>query len=183
MLTWLLVLGVQKKSPFNPDGPGWFECISTPAMPWRLLQGGRFKYVLVAVFLCLVLVFQMVSSSQRTLGIHSQTPVQSRPHFLYRSRFRFKPDLDYEQQLSTALDQLAHKIASEGSGDPPDTIWQVYLARELTPAERGDDSIQLEQKNSEWKYQVRHSLQLSRPRNRSLFSLSSLSRVNGPKIS
>lgn len=129
----------------------------------RLLPGagsrGRYKYAIVGALLVLILLAQTLPPLQNTPGSHpQQTPADGRPHFLYRSKFRTNPDLDYEQLVSKALDELAHNSsAATDSGGSPDTLWQVYLGREPTPDLRGDDSVKFEQQNPEWKYKVRDS--------------------------
>ncbi|KAJ5578758.1 uncharacterized protein N7459_007722 [Penicillium hispanicum] len=90
--------------------------------------------------------------------LESRTPdthEEDRPHYLHHSMFRSDPDLKYEQQLSKALLDLEKQLLSLQDVSPPqDTLWQILLGHEPSRKQRGDDSIQFEEKNSGWEYRL-----------------------------
>lgn len=77
--------------------------------------------------------------------------VEDTPRFLYRSPFRNNPDVEYEKQLSEALEEIEEAVlASQESNISEDRIWQIAKNEK----HRGDDSIVFEGKHKEWKYTV-----------------------------
>lgn len=77
--------------------------------------------------------------------------VEDTPRFIYRSPFRNNPDVEYEEQLSNALENIENAIlASQESNISEDRIWQIAKNEK----HRGDDSIIFQGKNKEWKYNV-----------------------------
>lgn len=118
----------------------------------------RKYYIVVALLLVLVLVKGLPSSwlqLQSTLQGHAHSHVADQPRYLYRSTFRDNPDTAYEQQLSQALRDIEEQqLTLHGPAGPSDTIWQIILGKDPGAEERGPDSLEFEEKNSEWKYKV-----------------------------
>jgi hypothetical protein len=86
--------------------------------------------------------------------------VDARPHFLHRSPFRNNPDYAYESKLDLSLQLIEHlALQGESGGRDDDTlikkIWQISLQKASHPVDRDLDSIQFEQRNPQWMYQVR----------------------------
>lgn len=77
---------------------------------------------------------------------------EERPHFLFQSPFRKSPDLQYERQISDALERLAQSVLSKNHGNSrsEDRIWQIAA----NDAMRGTDSREFEARNDEWAYTV-----------------------------
>ncbi|KAG0156163.1 hypothetical protein PDIDSM_3340 [Penicillium digitatum] len=75
--------------------------------------------------------------------------VADTPRFLYRSPFRTNPDVEYEKQLSNALEKVENAVLeSQENNQPEDRIWQIAKDEK----HRGDDSRIFQGKNKEWKY-------------------------------
>ncbi|CAI7665719.1 unnamed protein product [Penicillium glandicola] len=76
--------------------------------------------------------------------------VEDTARFIYRSPFRNNPDIQYEKQLSNALEEFEKAVLSQSqeSNISGDRIWQIAKDEE----HRGDDSREFEQKNNEWEY-------------------------------
>lgn len=107
----------------------------------------------MALVVLVILFLLLRSSPSPTDGIDSQTHVEDRPRYLYHSPFRTNPDLEYERQLSDALIAIEREVsASHGNEDTADTLWQIMLKDRDA---RTQDSLQFEEKNSEWRYSVR----------------------------
>ncbi|CAG8371438.1 unnamed protein product [Penicillium salamii] len=75
---------------------------------------------------------------------------EERPHFLFQSPFRKSPDLQYERQISDALERLAQGVLSQNHGNSrsEERIWQIAA----NDAMRGTDSRDFEARNDEWAY-------------------------------
>ncbi|KAK9848683.1 hypothetical protein MYU51_015409 [Penicillium brevicompactum] len=76
--------------------------------------------------------------------------VEDQPHFLYQSSFRESPDLQYESEISDALESLAENVLAQSRGNDKseERIWQIASDDTM----RGADSREFEARNSEWKY-------------------------------
>lgn len=121
----------------------------------RLFLGSpnRHKYVLVAAILTLFILFKSVPTPTSRLDPRNEKPYgEDRPRYLHQSTFRANPDYEYEINLSNALRAMEIEREMRPDEDATDTLWQIMLPG---VSERSDDSIQFEQKNSEWKYKVR----------------------------
>lgn len=121
------------------------------------LGPGRFKYIAVIVVLALFLLAQGLPSLKSSFDAHvgDLGAGDDRPRYLYHSTFRDDPDLEYEHHVSRAMREIEEAQLALDGEDTTNTLWQILL----DPAERrGDDSLQFEEKNSEWKYFVRISL-------------------------
>ncbi|KAJ5901508.1 hypothetical protein N7495_002036 [Penicillium taxi] len=111
--------------------------------------GSRHKYVVLVVVLLICLGRGLLSLKS------TDNDTEDRPRFLYHSRFRTNPDTDYELRLSNALRDLEHRERSlNGLGGHTDTLWQILLGKTPTPEQRGEDSLNLEAANAEWKYKI-----------------------------
>lgn len=79
--------------------------------------------------------------------------MEDQPHFLYQSSFRESPDLQYESDVSGALESLAQNVLaqSQGNDESEERIWQIASDDMM----RGADSREFEARNGEWKYTVR----------------------------
>lgn len=96
--------------------------------------------------------------SFKTLKTERPTPkydVSEKPRFLYRSRFREKPDHEYEATVDSVLRKIEEGVMSDRNGDreADKTVWQIMLVD--GPIERSQDSIRFESENYNWNYQVR----------------------------
>ncbi|OQD82324.1 hypothetical protein PENANT_c022G05601 [Penicillium antarcticum] len=78
-------------------------------------------------------------------------PLQNRPQYLHQSPFRTNPNYEYETRLSNALRDLEIEGQLGGDVGAPDTVWQIML---MDNDKRGDDSLEFEKKNPEWKYSL-----------------------------
>lgn len=119
------------------------------------------SYRRVAFFLAvsIFLIFRCLPSTQKT-GSGKITPkhdVETTPRFLYRSTYRETPDLDYERGISNALQAIERGGAPRDGNLARERIWQIMLGRQLGSESRVDDSIELEDENSEWDYTVGYS--------------------------
>jgi hypothetical protein len=78
--------------------------------------------------------------------------VEDTPRFIYRSPFRNNPDVQYEKQLSDALEKIEKAVLarSQESNISEDKIWQTAKNQK----HRSDDSIVFQGKNKEWEYNV-----------------------------
>jgi hypothetical protein len=78
--------------------------------------------------------------------------VEDTPRFIYRSPFRNNPDVQYEKQLSDALEKIEKAVLarSQESNISEDKIWQIAKNQK----HRSDDSIVFQGKNKEWEYNV-----------------------------
>lgn len=113
----------------------------------------RHKYVLVAAILTLFILFKSVPTPTYRLDPRNEkSHGDDRPRYLHQSTFRATPDYEYEINLSNALRAMEIERGMRHDEDATDTLWQIMLPG---VNERSDDSIQFEQKNSEWKYKVR----------------------------
>lgn len=113
----------------------------------------RHKYVLVAAILTLFILFKSVPTPTSRLDPRNENSNgEDRPQYLHQSTFRANPDYEYEINLSNALRTMEIERKMHPDEDATDTLWQIMLPG---VNERSDDSIQFEQKNSEWKYNVR----------------------------
>lgn len=113
----------------------------------------RHKYVLVAAILTLFILFKSVPIPTSRLDPRAEKSYgESRPRYLHRSTFRADPDYEYEIKLSNALRAMEIEREMRHDEDATDTLWQIMLPG---VSQRSDDSVQFEQKNSEWKYKVR----------------------------
>lgn len=77
----------------------------------------------------------------------------TKPRFLYRSRFRDNPDLEYEKRISNALQGIERAVLTENAGGDTlaeERIWQIARDEE----QRGDDSRAFESRNGGWIYSV-----------------------------
>jgi hypothetical protein len=110
----------------------------------------RHKYVLVVTIFCLVIIFKSLSSKS-TLDPRNAPYGEDRPQFLHQSAFRADPDYEYEMKLSNELRAIEIEQQLRSDEGATDTLWQIMLPG---VDERSDDSIQFEEKNSEWKYKV-----------------------------
>lgn len=111
----------------------------------------RHKYALVAAILTLFILFKSVPTSK--LDPHTKKLYgEDRPRYLHQSTFRKNPDHDYELKLSNALRAMEIEREMRHDEDATHTLWQIMLPG---VSQRSDDSIQFEEKNSEWKYKVR----------------------------
>ncbi|KAJ5114312.1 hypothetical protein NUU61_000071 [Penicillium alfredii] len=119
---------------------------------YRPFLGSRSRDRFVALVVLVILFLLLRSSPSLTDGIDSQTHVEDRPRYLYHSPFRTNPDLEYERQLSDALIAIEREVsASHGNEDTADTLWQIMLKDRDA---RTQDSLQFEEKNSEWRYSL-----------------------------
>lgn len=88
--------------------------------------------------------------------------VETRPHFLYQSPLRKDPDADYEGRLEDALKSIERNVLSTdyegGEADAESRIWQIMLQRGSQTIDRARDSELFEERNSEWSYTVRYSI-------------------------
>lgn len=78
--------------------------------------------------------------------------VEDTARFIYRSPFRNDPNVQYEQQLSNALEEIEKAVLtqSEESNISKDRIWQIAKSQK----DRGEDSIVFKGKNKDWIYTV-----------------------------
>jgi hypothetical protein len=141
----------------------------------------------VALLLVLILVKSLPWLQSAVQG-HAHSHVADKPRYLYRSTFRDNPDTAYEQQLSQALRDIeAKQLTLHGPAAPSDTIWQIILGKDPGTEERGSDSLEFEEKNSDWKYKVgfvlSHLFQSCPCIVSANFNLLSSSRPNGQKNS
>ncbi|KAF4771571.1 hypothetical protein N7455_007684 [Penicillium solitum] len=112
----------------------------------------RHKYVLVAAILTLFILFKSVPTPTYRLDPRNEkSHGEDRPRYLHQSTFRATPDYEYEINLSNALRTMEIEREMRHDEDVTDTLWQIMLPG---ASERSDDSIQFEQKNSEWKYKL-----------------------------
>ncbi|KAJ5167509.1 uncharacterized protein N7482_006290 [Penicillium canariense] len=124
-------------------------------LPVRRWPGRYRSVVLVAVLALFVLLRSLPSLKSELDSRAGAANTEDRPHYLYHSAFRENPDLFYEEQLSIALQDLEHQqLSLNGHEDTADTLWQIMLGQDPSAEKRGDDSLDFEEKNSEWKYSL-----------------------------
>lgn len=126
-----------------------------------LSSPGRLKYILAFVVVFLVLA-RCLPSLRSRLDIHKNgSHVGDRPRYLYHSKFRDNPDVEYERQLSNALRDIEEQeLALHDHAGSPDTLWQILLVQAAGSEQRGDDSFDFEEENSDWQYKVRNLMRL-----------------------
>lgn len=78
--------------------------------------------------------------------------VESTARFLYHSSFRQNADIEYETQLSNALERIEQAVLANNQGDrkAENRIWQIAKDEK----HRGADSTAFEEINKEWMYTV-----------------------------
>lgn len=114
------------------------------------LGSGRFKYVAAIVILALFLLAQGLSS-QNGFDTRMHESHVDQPRYVYHSPFRDDPDLAYERNVSQAMHDLEEMQLALDGKHTTNTLWQILLD---PAAQRGEDSLLFEEKNSEWKYAV-----------------------------
>ncbi|CAI7638281.1 unnamed protein product [Penicillium manginii] len=122
---------------------------------FRPATSSRRKYYLVVALLLVLILVKSLPWLQSAVQGHAHSHVADKPRYLYRSTFRDNPDTAYEQQLSQALRDIeAKQLTLHGPAAPSDTIWQIILGKDPGTEERGSDSLEFEEKNSDWKYKL-----------------------------
>ncbi|KAJ5360167.1 hypothetical protein N7517_009358 [Penicillium concentricum] len=76
--------------------------------------------------------------------------VEDKAQFLFRSFFRNNPAIDFEKQLSRALQRIEKTVLAQNQEKniAENRIWQIAKDEK----HRGDDSIIFQHKNKEWAY-------------------------------
>lgn len=128
-------------------------------MPSRPLLRQRFRIVAVTLFL-LYLVYIFLSSinppdwqnNRNVDRLAPNTQKEAEPEFLYRSRFRAHPDVDFDAQLDNALVQI-EKAALPLDDGVVKKIWQIWKDEKLSEDRERDMLLWIE-RNPEWEYVV-----------------------------
>ncbi|KAJ5552003.1 hypothetical protein N7535_000051 [Penicillium sp. DV-2018c] len=111
----------------------------------------RHKYVLIVTIFCLVILFKTLPSKPTLDSRNVRAYEEDQPQYLHKSAFRADPDYKYEIELSNELRKIEIEQQLRSDKGSTDTLWQIMLPG---VDERSDDSIQFEEKNSDWKYQL-----------------------------
>ena len=121
---------------------------------WRYRHSRKISWLLLGIVL---FVLWKCIKTPKTDRRTPQYDVVEKPRFLYRSRFRENPDLEYEASIDSALRKIEERILSQRNGntEADQTIWQIMLVH--GPIERSEDSIEFESENDDWDYKVRTS--------------------------
>jgi DNA-binding transcriptional regulator PaaX len=94
-------------------------------------------------------------SLESSLNIRPDKKVEKESRYLHHSEFRTNPDLEYERRVSDALRDIENQQRElHGSDQSWDIIWQMLLKDAPNPENRGQDSLRMEEQNSEWSYKV-----------------------------
>lgn len=112
-------------------------------------------FVLILSLYCLLHYLPDLPATQGNTWADQRPPkhhVDEKPHFLYRSPLRQNPDLEYEKQLSNALQKFEQEVLARNGGSEraEDRIWQIAQDEDY----RGSDSLAFEQRNHDWTYTV-----------------------------
>lgn len=108
----------------------------------------------MAVFIYLIFRYFPSSSKNGSGKVTPKYDVETTPRFLYRSTYRETPDLEYERGISNVLQAIEQGEAQRSGDSAQERIWQIMLGSQLGSESRVDDSIELEDENSEWDYTV-----------------------------
>ncbi|EAU29238.1 conserved hypothetical protein [Aspergillus terreus NIH2624] len=87
-------------------------------------------FVLILSLYCLLHYLPDLPATQGNTWADQRPPkhhVDEKPHFLYRSPLRQNPDLEYEKQLSNALQKFEQEVLARNGGSEraEDRIWQI----------------------------------------------------------
>ncbi|KAJ5286604.1 hypothetical protein N7478_002290 [Penicillium angulare] len=121
---------------------------------------GRLRTLSTLAVLSVLVFIRGLSLLQSARNTRPENPYDDFPHYRHFSKYRDDPDTKYEEELSRAMHDIEQKeLHLHGSENPPDIIWQMLLKdmptmHKTTSQIRGDDSLQMEQQNSEWAYKL-----------------------------
>lgn len=122
----------------------------------RRWLGRRHSVVLIALLALFALIRSLPALKNNLDSRVGAVLSEDRPRYLYQSSFRKNPDWIYEEQLSNALQVIERQqLALNSDEDKTHTLWQIMLGQDSSAAIRGEDSLEFEKKNFEWKYSVR----------------------------